>query len=282
MTMSTIYEPAGRAREYAPYALNGYTGCAHSCTYCYAPQVGHKTREQFAKPEIREGILGALEKYLEAKGAPDGYILLSFSCDGYQPMEEHVHLTRDIIQMLGEAGCKVRLLTKAPLRALRLDEDLFVKHNVDFGISLAFVNDALRAKYEPNAESVMERVNALYEAQRRGLSTWISIEPVLDPTQALNVINLGTHVLEGCVDRWMVGKLNHDAELEKKIDEEFGWGRFLQEALKILNLHGMTYYVKQDLWRCADATTETIFPRASQSILKLVDGKPDVDDNFPG
>jgi DNA repair photolyase len=30
-----IYEPAGRAREYSPLALNHFKGCEHGCLYCY-------------------------------------------------------------------------------------------------------------------------------------------------------------------------------------------------------------------------------------------------------
>jgi DNA repair photolyase len=33
--MQTIYEPKGKAREYAPLALNLYESCPHGCKYCY-------------------------------------------------------------------------------------------------------------------------------------------------------------------------------------------------------------------------------------------------------
>lgn len=279
-TMSTIYQPKGRAREYAPYALNLYTSCAHSCLYCYSPRVLHMTREQFAKPQIRDGVLGALEKYLAGHRGLKGPVLLSFTSDCYQPMEKDVHLTRDAIEMLGEAGVKIRLLTKAPALALMLDGTLFEKHNVDFGVSLVFVKDSLRRHWEPNAETVMTRVAALQEAHGRGLSTWVSLEPVIDPEQALKVIELGDGLLEGCIDRWMVGKLNHDAELEHRIDEEYGWSRFLEEALTMLARQGASYYIKADLWGFAGDRLKAAFPQASQSVLALIEGKPDVEESF--
>jgi DNA repair photolyase len=37
MSRLVIYEPKGKAGEYAPLALNLYAGCSHGCTYCFAP-----------------------------------------------------------------------------------------------------------------------------------------------------------------------------------------------------------------------------------------------------
>ena len=54
---SVIYEPRGKAREYAPLAVNLYNGCGHSCEYCYAPSFIHTTRNKFGKPEPRKDII---------------------------------------------------------------------------------------------------------------------------------------------------------------------------------------------------------------------------------
>ena len=45
--MGPIYKPSGAAAEYGEYALNIYTGCPHSCFYCYAPQALHRERTAF-------------------------------------------------------------------------------------------------------------------------------------------------------------------------------------------------------------------------------------------
>ena len=37
--LEIIYQPRGRAREYADYAANLYRGCDGRCGYCYAPSV---------------------------------------------------------------------------------------------------------------------------------------------------------------------------------------------------------------------------------------------------
>ena len=48
--MSIIYEPRGKAREYAELAVNLYKGCAHACIYCYAPAATFCDRGKFRLP----------------------------------------------------------------------------------------------------------------------------------------------------------------------------------------------------------------------------------------
>lgn len=60
-----IYEPRGRAREYGELAVNIYTGCNHGCSYCYAPAVLHRGREEFAEVRPRPGIVEEVRRQLE-------------------------------------------------------------------------------------------------------------------------------------------------------------------------------------------------------------------------
>ena len=41
--MSAIYQPKGKAGEYAKYAVNFYVGCSNDCDYCYCKRglLGH-------------------------------------------------------------------------------------------------------------------------------------------------------------------------------------------------------------------------------------------------
>ena len=75
------------------------------------------------------------------------------------------------------------------------------------------------------------------DAHAKGIFTWVSVEPVVDPEEALQVMR----DLKPYVDFWKVGKLNHFADIEKSID----WAKFLRDVRTELN-HGR-YYIKQDL-----------------------------------
>ena len=92
--MGILYEPAGRAREYAALAANLYAGCGHGCVYCYAPDALRKERDSFhSNPQPRAKAIEILEKDC-AKGDKKGSVLFSFSCDPYQPIDEQYQLTR--------------------------------------------------------------------------------------------------------------------------------------------------------------------------------------------
>jgi DNA repair photolyase len=88
-----------------------------------------------------------------------------------------------------------------------------------------------------------DRINALKEAYKRGIHTWVVLEPVLDPQQSLHLIEL-THPF---VSYYIVGKLNHFPEEEAKID----WPKFRKDAEALLQSCGKMpekdYWLKHEL-----------------------------------
>lgn len=226
------------AREYAPLALNLYSGCSHGCTYCYAPKCLQRPPEVFhAQGHPRKDILKQVAKEAPAYSGTTDRILLSFTCDPYQPAEAEHQVTRQALRILTDAGASWQVLTKGGTLACR-DFDLFEAGGGVFATSLVFTNDADRAEWEPNAASVEDRLGAIAQAHARGIPTWVSIEPVIDPEQALEIIRQHS----GIVDAWKVGKLNHHAHAAT-VD----WHDFTQRLYIALQSSHRPFLIKDSL-----------------------------------
>jgi len=230
-----IYEPSGRAREYAPLAVNLYTGCPFGCTYCYVPATMRKKVAQFHnKSEVRKGVLEGLEK--EAPNYSCQEVLLCFGCDPYQPLSRTTIITRDAIKILGRAGCIPVILTKSNVRQ---DFDLLKKFRGKLGVSLTLLDARDSLAWEPRATLPHQRIEYLKAAKFVGLKTWVSLEPVIDPEQTKELV----HMTQPYVDHYKVGKLNHDPIVEKDID----WAKFAHEIKEIFDHYQQPHYIKQDL-----------------------------------
>lgn len=252
--MSVIYEPRGRAREYADLALNLYNGCSHGCLFCYAPAVMRRNRLDFAENVTpRKGILDKLRREAPKFSGDPRRILMCFTTDPYQPLEAELKITRQALRILGEAGCKASTLTKGAKLA-RCDFDLMKQYDTHFGVTMVFSRESDREHWEPGASMIGEREEALKEAHELGIRTWLSIEPVIYPVQALEVIRRNSFV-----DRFKVGKLNHMPEIEATVN----WSAFLDDLMPVLESTGREWYIKNDLWKFASADVKARYNKES-------------------
>ena len=236
-----IYEPRGRAKEYSELAANLYSGCDHACTYCYAPLATRKKRDTFCFSKPREGVLNkflndAIELESQNEMRP---ILLSFTTDPYQSLDVKYQLTRDAIKILHQHNLRVSILTKGGKRSER-DFDLLSKNKElsEYGTTLVFIEESMREKIEPGAAPIKERIDALKKAHKLGIRTYVSLEPVWFPEDALRFIDI-TYKF---VDLFKVGKLNYNPQ-QHNVD----WGKFRNEVVTKLKEYGVNYYIKKDL-----------------------------------
>ena len=72
-----------------------------------------------------------------------------------------------------------------------------------------------------------------------GIRTWVSMEPVIIPEEALELLE----TLAPFVDHWKIGKLNHFPDVEKRVD----WISFREKAKFILDSQDASYYLKKSL-----------------------------------
>lgn len=241
--MKIVYEPKGKALEYAGLAVNLYSGCDHGCTYCYAPNILKMKRDTFNSVSPKKDALSRLlddANYLSEKGEARS-ILMSFTTDPYCHADVKHKLTRHALEILLSRGLNVTVLTKGGARADR-DFDLYKKYpdQVTFAITLVFSDEDMQKKYEPNTASVLERIRVLeYVSKKIGLKTWVSLEPVFNAAQTLDLIDRTYEF----VDLYKVGTLNYLPEESKKVD----WDIFYECAQKKLIKLGKAHYFKKDL-----------------------------------
>lgn len=151
----------------------------------------------------------------------------------YAPMV--THNAAFSIKILHKVGLHVIILTKGGNRSLR-DFDL-LEPGDQYAATLTFVEDADSLKWEPGAALPGERINALMEAHRLGIQTWVSLEPIIYPSQTAKLIELSYSV----TGHYKLGPWHYDpraSKIEWKLQ-----GNLLKRLMDLLGAH---YYFKAD------------------------------------
>lgn len=233
-TMTAIYEPKGRAAEYAALAINQYIGCEHRCRYCYATTLAQRLGVEPGQVRARPGVIESLKKQAAKLAGDKRRVLLSFLSDPYPPIEDELFLTREVMGILSNHRIGFQILTKAAQRATE-DFDLYTARDM-FAVTLTFPDHKRSYEWEPMANSPFERIDALRMAHEFGIHAWASIEPVIDPAASLEVMEMAVPF----VDLFKIGKLNHQSS-------ETDWRAFGIAAVELCRKFGKPYFIKHDL-----------------------------------
>lgn len=241
--MGVIYEPSGRAEEFAHLAVNLYVGCEHGCDYCFVPDFMHISKNDFqVKVSVRQNVLHRLKLDAPNYAGTDKRVLLCFSCDPYQPFDDEKKTTREAIKILKANNIPFQILTKGGMRAAR-DFDLYGPDDL-FGTTLTLLDKDKSEIHEWKAAPPEERIASLYAAKSRGIGTFVSCEPVFEPAVTLEIIRQ-THTV---VDQYRIGKMNH----QKETVSAQAWRRFGIAAIQLCREFKMDYYIKADLAKYLD------------------------------
>lgn len=238
--MEIIYRPTGRAEEFSHLAANLYRGCFNNCGYCFVPEFTHNDKF-FTEQSVRKDVLRRLELDAPNLAGTDERVLLCFTCDPYQLLDDTEQITRKAIKILRANDVPFQILTKGGMRAAR-DFDLYGPYDA-FGTTLTFLDDEDSLLYEPNAALPADRIKAITTAKEHGIETSVSLEPVISPGQSLEIIRQ-THTI---VDYYRIGKLNHCDKLTAQ-----AWRRFGIGAIQLCRKFNVDYYIKKDLARYLD------------------------------
>ncbi len=233
--MNVIYEPKGPAAEYAHLAINHRIGCSHRCDYCFGPATLKMTKEKFHNgPHDKEGVLAVLQKEGPKYTGTDKRVLLCFIGDPYDIANNENNLTYNVLRILRAYDIPFQILTKGGMRAVP-DFDLYTKLDA-FGTTLTLLDPERARETEPFAATPPNRIRAIEIAHERGIETFVSLEPVIDPMQTLLIIER-THKF---VDHYRIGKLNHQPS-------GINWRRFRMAVIRLCRDLKKDYYIKKDL-----------------------------------
>lgn len=233
--MRTIYEPKGKAKEYADLALNLYAGCTNGCLYCFVPLTLKMNRDKFqSSVQPRPGVLEATKERLAQGDIKGREIFMCFACDPF-PNGVDATVTYEAIKLIKESGNHVALLTKGNIDTDRLFA--LLDENDRFGVTIS-CGEAMAAKYEPNAAKVSERLEYLRRAKEAGIKTFVSCEPVLEPKYIYFLITQ----MNSIIDEYRIGKLNYYSHTPP-----INWKTFGDLCEELCQRTGVKYLLKADL-----------------------------------
>ncbi|MEM2874587.1 MAG: radical SAM protein [Candidatus Hadarchaeales archaeon] len=206
------------------YGLNPYTGCLHSCVYCYISSYIPRAFE--CRP--KKDLLYRVERDLR-KADPDLVISMSNSSDPYPPVEAELRLTRGCLELMARERRKVQIITKSDL--VVRDLDLLKKIPCVVSFTITTLDETLASKLEPGAPSPSARLRAM-----RRVSHEIPVALRLDPLIPL----LNDHEVESIVGAAAKHGASHvtGSTFKPRLD---GWRRFSSifrdEASKLNELY---------------------------------------------
>jgi DNA repair photolyase len=168
------------------FSVNPYRGCFHGCAYCYArpshQQLGFGAGTDFERrlvvkvnaPELlRDAFMG--------KRWQGDMLAFSGVTDCYQPLEASYEITRRLLDVCVEFRNPVGVITKGAL--VERDIDLLARLSIESTcrvyLSIPFADDEQGRAIEPYAASVSRRFEALRKLSEAGISTGVSISPVI-------------------------------------------------------------------------------------------------------
>jgi DNA repair photolyase len=248
-----------RSRMGFRYTVNPYRGCSHACTYCFArpthDYLGLGIGEDFERKLVVK--INAVEKVKAELRAPKwegDLIAMGTNTDPYQRAEGKYHLTRGIVEALGDAHNPLSILTKGTL--ILRDIDVLTKAaeraDVHCAFSIGTLDEAVWRATEPGTPHPRRRVEAVRKLNEAGIPTGVLVAPILPglsdrPEQleevtaacieagATSITPIALHLRPGVKEHFLGFLDGHDPRLAAQVRARFGTRSYLpsteQDAL---------------------------------------------------
>jgi len=154
------------------YSFSPYTGCSHSCLYCYASSY----IKNFFNCRPKNNLIKKLNSDLKKidKRFP---VSISNSSDPYVPEEEKFKLTRDSLKLFTLKNCKILIITKSDL--VCRDIDILSKAKACVSMTITTLEEDIAKKLEPKAPPPEKRLKALEKLNENGIPTAVRLDPII-------------------------------------------------------------------------------------------------------
>lgn len=167
-------------------SINPYQGCEHGCVYCYARNSheywGFSAGLDFetkiiVKPEAPK----LLEKTLLHQSWKPQVVMLSGNTDCYQPLEQKMGITRELLKVFLKYRNPVSIITKNALVTRDLDilKDLASENLVHVFFSINSQNEDLRRRLEPRTASATKKFKAMEQLSNQSVPTGVMNAPII-------------------------------------------------------------------------------------------------------
>ena len=235
------------------YTINAYRGCSHACSYCFArpthDYLGLGLGEDFERKLVVK--VNAVEKVRSELRSPrwrGDLIAMGTNTDPYQRAEGKYHLTRGIVEALGEARNPFSILTKGTL--ILRDIDVLTKAaqrtEVRCAFSIGTLDEAVYRATEPGAPHPRRRVEAVRKLNDAGIPTGVLVAPILPglsdrPEQlaevtaacleagATSVTPVALHLRPGVKEHFLGFLDQHDPSLASRLRARYGARSYLPQ-----------------------------------------------------
>jgi len=177
--------PAASAMPFR-HTINAYRGCSHACSYCFArpthEYLGLGIGEDFDRRIVVK--VNAVERVRSELRAPTWggeHIAMGTNTDPYQKAEGKYHLTRGVVDALGDAANPFSILTKSTLILRDLDvlEAAARRTSVRANFSIGTLDREVWRLSEPGTPPPDKRVDAVRRLNDAGIPCGVLIGPVL-------------------------------------------------------------------------------------------------------
>jgi len=163
----------------ADYNMNIYRGCSHGCIYCDSRSDCYKNAD-FATVKVKEDAFRIIRDEPRRK-VRKGVISTGAMSDPYNPIEHHLHLTRNALELVNAFGFGVVIATKSPLVVRDIDilKDIRSHSPVTVMLTVTTLDDGLCKTVEPHVASSSERFAALENLAAAGIFAGVLMMPIL-------------------------------------------------------------------------------------------------------